>query len=715
MLNSTNAQQVSVDAFSKISITQGGFNYSPGTPSFAPVPIGDVNGDGIEDLASSNPLSHDGGNNRGGLWILFMNNNSTVNSQQRISDSYGNFSYVFSNYDQFGWTIGPLGDLDNDGVPDIAVGGKFYGTGGHGFIWVLFLNSNGTVKNYTTITSNTNGFNETLDISDQFGFSIVALDDMDGDGVTELAVGARLDDDGGLNRGAIWILFMNSNGTVKSYQKISDTEGGFTATLYDEGHFGATMANLGDLDNDGVDDIAASSHYDSENGTQHGAFYILFLNTDGTVKSHQKISESDGGFNETLQDNDLFGVSLAGLGDLNLDGIQDMAVGANQGANTGTGKFWILNLNRDGTIKSHTRIEENLNGFTGDLDPEDRFAHRLHLLDDIENDGRTNLLVHASKDDDGSVDAGAGWFLNLSHPTSWHVDTILGDDSNDGTTRLTAFSTIQQGIDTAMDGDQVLVWPGVYTEDVDFKGKSITVKSAADPAIIQPEFNNAFTFLSNEDPNTVLENFVIRDAANLGCFVLAASPTIRNITFYNNKTGIFALLGSTPLVENCLFEKNLNDVVSSTPAIITTEYCGFVDGNDIIDLGTRVIDINNIYFEESLMVDPNAGDFHLQSEHGRFIGILGTDPNNPPEVEGLWTFDDPVTSPYIDAGDPNDDFSNERSPNGLRVNIGAFGNSSSASLSPPGLAADFNQDGIVDLIDLSLFLDDWLQILPWTP
>ena len=66
--------------------------------------------------------------------------------------------------------------------------------------------------------------------------------------VRTLAVGAPLDDDGGTDHGAIWILFLNGDGTVKGHQKISDTEGGFTGELDDEDNFGAGLALLGDLD-----------------------------------------------------------------------------------------------------------------------------------------------------------------------------------------------------------------------------------------------------------------------------------------------------------------------------------------------------------------------------------------------------------------------------------------------------------------------------------
>ena len=57
--------------------------------------------------------------------------------------------------------------------------------------------------------------------------------DVDADGVGDLAVGAYLDDDGAPNRGALWILHLNPNGTVKSHQKISHTLGGFLGALDD--------------------------------------------------------------------------------------------------------------------------------------------------------------------------------------------------------------------------------------------------------------------------------------------------------------------------------------------------------------------------------------------------------------------------------------------------------------------------------------------------
>ena len=92
----------------------------------------------------------------------------------------------------------------------------------------------------------------TLDSYDIFGFGLASLGDLDGDGVGDLAVGAIRDDDEGRDRGAVWILFLDQDGTVKSHEKISSTQGGFIGTLDDFDTFGQGIADLGVLGGDGI-------------------------------------------------------------------------------------------------------------------------------------------------------------------------------------------------------------------------------------------------------------------------------------------------------------------------------------------------------------------------------------------------------------------------------------------------------------------------------
>ena len=61
--------------------------------------------------------------------------------------------------------------------------------------------------------------------------------------------------------------------------------------------------------------------------------------------------------------------------------------------------------------------------------------------------------------------------------------------------------------------------------------------------------------------------------------------------------------------------------------------------------------------------------------------VFATNWQTPGLNVGGWTID-LVTSPCIDAGDPNDDYSNEPDPNGGRINMGAFGNTDQAAKSP---------------------------------
>ena len=83
---------------------------------------------------------------------------------------------------------------------------------------------------------------------------------------------------------------------VKTEQKISSLSGGFAGLLDPEDSFGKGMANIGDLDGDGISELAVSAYGDDDGANGAGAIWILFLNADGTVRTHQKISNTEGNF-----------------------------------------------------------------------------------------------------------------------------------------------------------------------------------------------------------------------------------------------------------------------------------------------------------------------------------------------------------------------------------------------------------------------------------
>jgi len=144
----------------------------------------------------------------------------------------------------------------------------------------FFLNNDGTVKSHQKISDTEGGFLGDLDDGDEFGHFVDNIGDFDGDTITDLTVNSYRDDDGGKDRGAMYILFMNNDGTVKSFQKISDTQGGLRQ-LDDDDSFGKSVDEIGDLDGNGVIDLVSGAFRDDDGGFDHGAVYILFMKNNG--------------------------------------------------------------------------------------------------------------------------------------------------------------------------------------------------------------------------------------------------------------------------------------------------------------------------------------------------------------------------------------------------------------------------------------------------
>ena len=308
--------------------------------------LGDLNGDGILDIAVGAPLDDDGGTDRGAVWILFLNVDGTVQFTQKISDSEGFFNSFLEDNDQFGTAIANIGDLNNDLLPEIAVGAIGDDEGGtdRGAVWILSLAANGTVNNVQKVSDTSGDFIGTLQDGDFFGSSIAGIGDLDADGIEDVAVGAIGDDEGGVDRGAVWVLFMNIDNTVRFEQKISESNGNFNGGLNDNDHFGSSVAGIGDYNGDGIIDIAVGAAQDNDGGSNRGAVWVMFMESDGEIISKTKISSTSGDFTGTLTDGDLFGIALANIGDLNLDGIIDIAAGAKLDDDGGIdrGALWTL-------------------------------------------------------------------------------------------------------------------------------------------------------------------------------------------------------------------------------------------------------------------------------------------------------------------------------------------------------------------------------------
>ena len=159
----------------------------------------------------------------------------------------------------------------------------------------IFLTTNygfsqiATVESYHKISKTQGGFLGSLDNDDIFG-NPECIGDLNNDGINDFAIAAPGDDDGGTNKGAVWVLFMKNDFSVDSYQKISNTQGNFTGSLDNDDLIGVAISNVGDINSDGVNDIAVGTWSDDDGGVNSGAVWVMFLDNDGTVKSHQKMA-----------------------------------------------------------------------------------------------------------------------------------------------------------------------------------------------------------------------------------------------------------------------------------------------------------------------------------------------------------------------------------------------------------------------------------------
>jgi len=395
--------------------------------------LGDLNQDGIDELVVGALFDGPVGGATGSVFVLFMNAAGGVDSTKQIGSGIGGFPDVLTNQSRFGEGLAPLGDLDGDEVPDLAIGQSYYhdALGDQiGAVWIAYMNRNGTVRNAVRITDGESGFTASLAHNDDFGVSLACLgrvpDDVAGDSLTVLAVGAHGDQDGAIggeiNIGAVYILRVQSDGLVAGYQKISQTAGGLGPVLAGHDDFGEAVASLGDLNHDGYADLAVGS---LEIGRGPGAVWILFLDSNWEVQDKVKITKESGGFDGKIDLLDYFGVSLAPLGDLHGDGTFELAVGSGNDDDGGynRGAIWILSLRPDGTVLCSSKISQFQGGFAGPLHDSDGLGNSLAAVSVDASGGSMRLACGAFYDDTTGPNDGAVWFLDVTLPTVSAVPT----------------------------------------------------------------------------------------------------------------------------------------------------------------------------------------------------------------------------------------------------------------------------------------------------
>lgn len=185
----------------------------------------------------------------------------------------------------------------------------------------------------------------------------------------------------------------------------------------------------------------------------------------------------------------------------------------------------------------------------------------LPQLGEVDLDGNPRII-------NGIVDMGA---YESRYAAEWHVDAVNGNDFHNGLRPETAFATIQKGIDSAQNGDKVIVYPGTYRENIQFKGKNITLTSTDpnDPNVVAATIIDGgqngpvVTFNNGESADCILAGFTITNGHNDcggGIFASNASPVVTNCVFTGNTADLGAAIyccdNSDLSLEHCTINKN---------------------------------------------------------------------------------------------------------------------------------------------------------------
>jgi hypothetical protein len=172
--------------------------------------------------------------------------------------------------DGFGGAVTNIGDVDGNGMADLAIGAPtegptspppFPSSLGHGGLYIALLNPGGTLQQIHHIGQIELG--GVLALRSEFGASH-ACGDFDGDGALELAVGAP-------GAGHVYVLELTPSGALASWQRIDRDE---PLGLAGADGFGNALANLGDRDGNGTEDLAVGAPDDAEGMVlSHSGFF----------------------------------------------------------------------------------------------------------------------------------------------------------------------------------------------------------------------------------------------------------------------------------------------------------------------------------------------------------------------------------------------------------------------------------------------------------
>lgn len=262
------------------------------------LPLGDVDGNGQVDLVVGAPGDPDKA--RGEVYLLRMAAPDRVGEALPLSEHMPeDWREGLRKGDQLGYALASPGDLDGNGWPELLVGAPGDDGSGtdQGAVHLLWLGGGLPIR-HRTLRNDQGGFDVHLDADDRWGVSLAQIPGLMGDSLKAVATGAYLDDDGSKNRGAIYVLGLDAEGTVQQHHKISFTTPNFEGKASGEYRWGYSLNPAGDLDGDQRPDLLVNGHLDDRG---RGSAWVLRPH-EWPDRLKQALSYAEGAFQVSAAD-----------------------------------------------------------------------------------------------------------------------------------------------------------------------------------------------------------------------------------------------------------------------------------------------------------------------------------------------------------------------------------------------------------------------------
>ncbi len=222
---------------------------------------------------------------------------------------------------------------------------------------------------------------------DGAGWAVAPFTDVDGDGNADFLVAANGADDGGADSGAVYLVAGPVEGDVSVADALVIITGESTEDMVAD-----VVRAAGDVNGDGILDLVVSASQADFRGTEAGAAYLVL----GPVTDSLSLADADRRFaGETIQD--LSGWALAGAGDFDGDGNDDLLIGAPQGETNAQGAAYLV---LDAASSSESLGLENADWILRGIEQGDQAGMAVELSADLNSDGHADVAVGAPTADD---------------------------------------------------------------------------------------------------------------------------------------------------------------------------------------------------------------------------------------------------------------------------------------------------------------------------